>query len=455
MRSFARQPAFALVLALAPGCGLLLDLDPPDPVVGMDAGQHDAGRADGGQEDGGAVDPCAGAADGTSCGQTPGGRNLFCVGGACAVSRCGDGILDPDAGEECEADDEITGDGCEPFVCVLSCHEDVDCRDDNPCDGQERCESGRCVEGTPTVGDGCALASGETGVCSSTLRCVPPGCGDGLLEGGEECDDGDESAGDGCEPDCTRTCHEHSDCDDGDVCNGAESCTVSGCVRAPIGVTCVGVDACHATRCDALRGCVTAPIDADRDGHAPVTTVGGTTCGDDCDDADPRVFLGAPEQCNGRDDDCDGAIDESIVEVDCRPDLDADGYGDEGVVVTTCSCPPRHTTVGGDCYDSDTDPVAASVSPEQTMFFAVPWCSAAGACSFDYDCDGREEQVSTLVFGRCRLLTLERLCLGSGWLTAVPACGATATWVECTFGLGSGGGLLCNETRTPRAQRCR
>lgn len=35
--------------------------------------------------------------------------------------------------------------------------------------------------------------------------CVPRGCGNGVPEPGEECDDGNFTGGDGCEPDCTNT----------------------------------------------------------------------------------------------------------------------------------------------------------------------------------------------------------------------------------------------------------
>jgi hypothetical protein len=48
-------------------------------------------------------------------------------------------------------------------------------------------------------------------------------------------------------------------------------------------------------------------VDADKDGH------GAAPCGDDCDDVDPSVHPGAPEVCNGRDDNCDGYIDEVRV----------------------------------------------------------------------------------------------------------------------------------------------
>lgn len=48
--------------------------------------------------------------------------------------------------------------------------------------------------------------------------------------------------------------------------------------------------------------------DADRDGHLPP---------EDCDDFDPDVHPGAPERCNGTDDDCDPAtFEDGVVTVD-------------------------------------------------------------------------------------------------------------------------------------------
>lgn len=45
------------------------------------------------------------------------------------------------------------------------------------------------------------------------------------------------------------------------------------------------------------------PVDADGD---------GTTADLDCDDADPGVWPGAAERCDGRDEDCDGLIDDGV-----------------------------------------------------------------------------------------------------------------------------------------------
>jgi hypothetical protein len=47
-----------------------------------------------------------------------------------------------------------------------------------------------------------------------------------------------------------------------------------------------------------------ACLDADGDGI--------TSCGGDCNDADPQIGPGLPERCNGADDDCDGSVDELL-----------------------------------------------------------------------------------------------------------------------------------------------
>ena len=92
------------------------------------------------------------------------------------------------------------------------------------------------------------------------------------------------------------------------------------------------------------------PIDADGDGF-PIEA--------DCDDADRAVYPGAPERCDGRDQDCDGIIDEGF-------DLDGDGWN-TGLDAGCAALGPT------DCDDGDD-----SVNPA-----AVETCDGR-----DQDCDG-------------------------------------------------------------------
>lgn len=65
---------------------------------------------------------------------------------------------------------------------------------------------------------------------------------------------------------------------------------------------------------------VATRVDADGDGHASPATGG-----DDCDDADPAAYPGAPERCDGVDQNCDRALDVGLV----RPCATACGTGVE------------------------------------------------------------------------------------------------------------------------------
>ena len=102
---------------------------------------------------------------------------------------------------------------------------------------------------------------------------------------------------------------------------------------------------------------------------------------EDCDDGDASVHPGAVEVCDGKDNDCDGAVDDQDSSVSGQfayfRDLDGDGYGAAtSGVVTLCasSAPSGYSNVSTDCDDGDAQTYPGA--PEQ--------CDGN-----DNDCDGQ------------------------------------------------------------------
>ncbi|MBN1770670.1 MAG: hypothetical protein JXB32_05370 [Deltaproteobacteria bacterium] len=145
------------------------------------------------------------------------------------------------------------------------CWTSMECGDDNVCNGAETCDLDLhvCLPGTP-LEDGANCTVPAPGRCRGGY-CIPYACGDGWFDDWrrEECDDGNTVAGDGCEPDCTTTCHV------GDGCHEEpdDPCTLDAC--EPLDPPALG------------RLCVHAP---------PPDT----------------------EICDYRDTDCDGEVDEGM-----------------------------------------------------------------------------------------------------------------------------------------------
>ena len=177
---------------------------------------------------------------------------------------CGNGVLETDQGEECDDGNRVGKDGCWRNCKIAkrwTCEEDdlgkshcwltpKECGN-----GERDPETEQCDDGNRVNGDGCnrgckiqrnwdcVTKKGEASKCSK----IPEECGNGIVDEGETCDDGNRKHGDGCRRNCkiqrgwwcnknkagTSKCHkipatcgdgihdpEIEECDDGNRKNG-------------------------------------------------------------------------------------------------------------------------------------------------------------------------------------------------------------------------------------------
>jgi hypothetical protein len=266
--------------------------------------------------------------------------------------------------------------------------------------------------------------------------------------------------GAGCATDCTvDTCVVASGscrhtvtpalCAAGESCNAATGCCEAGRPCAD-DADCEDMDACTTTeRCDpAARVCTFVPLDGDADGDPPRVCGGG-----DCNDADPNVFAGADERCNGGDDDCDTMIDEGADSA----------CGDRRVCVAgTCECSAGFTDCFGTCDDPMTSPSNCGMCGQSCgsgtcsggacrCAAGQAFCGASGCVDVSSEdahcgaCDSPCDSFETCATGSCVG------CDAPG----SPCCGGTsgycATGLICTAGTcascGGWGEPCCSATR--------
>lgn len=197
----------------------------------------------------------------------------------------------------------------------------------------------------------------------------------------------------------------------------------------------------------------TCYYDGDKDGFGnlaqPSTCdacpIGYVSNAQDCNDKDATVAPGKAEVCDGKDNDCDGAIDEN-VKTTYYKDADADLYGAAGSTLAACSKPAGYVTNNTDCYDNN-----ANAKPGQAAYYKV----SRGDGSYDYNCDSVETKQTTASAENFDCTsTCKPVGSASGWAGSPPRCGVTDTYMNCGCTPAAGG---CDPecTTTTKTQACR
>jgi cysteine-rich repeat protein len=107
------------------------------------------------------------------------------------------------------------------------CSSGAQCDDGNECTN-DSCSGGTCLHTPKEPPETCANG---TKVCKAGT-CVNPGCGDGILDAGEECDDGNSSNFDSCTNECKKAKCGDGFIQDGEDCEDLNEDDTDGCTSA-------------------------------------------------------------------------------------------------------------------------------------------------------------------------------------------------------------------------------
>jgi cysteine-rich repeat protein len=171
----------------------------------------------------GIIDQGEACDDGLKNGDTPGTCRT-----TCCLPACGDGVVDP--GEECDDKNRLNLDNCSS-ICKKECGDaELNLRNEQCDNGANNsntvanacrlnCVTAHCGDGVVDNGEQCDNGT-FLGINPSQCRslCLNPRCGDGYTDVSEDCDDGDGFNGPTFA--CSETCK--SNCGDGVLQDGEE-----------------------------------------------------------------------------------------------------------------------------------------------------------------------------------------------------------------------------------------
>jgi len=243
-------------------------------------------------------------------------------------ATCGDGFIN-DPSEVCDDGNLNTGDGCDA-ACLLEVGE--------PCASDTDCATNRCnTAAMPPV-------------------CAPPvGCGNGLLEAGEACDDGNNTNGDGC----TAAC----ELEDGSSCTRNGECASGVCDMNELPPLCEPAGSCGNGVRDVSEGC----------------DDGNTTTGDGCSNV---CLLEDGEPCVN-DAQCESTSCDTVGSDTCEP---ANSCGN-GAVEAGEACDDGNVAAGDGCsagclFELGAGPCTDSIQCESAICDTVgsDTCEPANSC---------------------------------------------------------------------------
>lgn len=399
-----------------------------------------------------------------------------CVAGACVARGSGDGgtvlgdgdgdghappssggedcddtlaSVHPGAAETCNGrDDDCDGAQDEGFELGLSCDASGGCQGVWACDGA----GGRTCEqrgATPWYPDGDGDSYGARDA-TPVLACVQP---TGHVADNADCDDTTRLR----RPGALELCNAVDEDCDGDPANGFN--LNAACTQGP----CSGVRVCVA---DGGAECGATPLsrfrDSDNDGFGARNTAPVTLCqqpdggyavdAGDCDDTNPSRYPGAPERCNGLDDNCDFVSDDTAFSLDagCAPDGGCTGAracdGDGGVTCRTLTVPTRYYPDEDlDTFGDTSAPVPLCSPPDGGLLARAGDCDDGDPFTYfraDELCDGRDNDCNGSVDGT-------GVCpAGAAWTPSTVG-DSTRTWYRAALWgngnlwvVGSGGGRV-------------
>ena len=223
---------------------------------------------------------------------------------------------------------------------------------------------------------GAKLGEGSGGVAADAL------CGNGVLDPGEECDDGNVVSGDCCSSVCHLEqagcfCDDHNVCTDTSTCDGGGMCQGTGFNTDPCqdGNACTAADSCAAGTCVAGP-----PLDCDDhnlctdDSCDPASGCVHTPKSPGCDDGDPCT-----------DDSCDPATGECQHTPNTAPcdDGNACTTGDRCSAGSCQGGPALACDDGNVCTTDSCDPAHGCVHAPNTLS-----CDDGNACTIGDVCSG-------------------------------------------------------------------